>query len=72
MSPIQKAKSEIIEEAKDQIKQLDSAIRSALAEASRLFDCGLMQRSLSAVEQAQRALIQIIALEEAVKNLDNI
>lgn len=71
MSPIQKAKSEVIKKAQDQIKQLDSAIRSALAESARLFDCGLMQRSLSAVEQAQKALVQIIALEEAVKALDS-
>lgn len=72
MSQIQKAKQEVISEAQEQIKQLDSAIRSALAESIKLFDCGLVQRSLEVVEQAHKALIQIIALEEAVKALGNI
>ena len=72
MSQIQKAKQEIIDETQEQIKQLDSAIRSALAESIKLFDCGLVQRSLEAVDQAQKALIQIIALEDAVKTLGNI
>lgn len=72
MSQIQKAKQEVIDEAQEQIKQLDSAIRSALAESTRLFDCGLIKQSLEAVEQAHRSLIQIIALEEAIKGLSNI
>lgn len=58
-----------IDEAEAQIKDLDSTVRAALSEAQRLFDCGFYDRAHAATTSAQEALVQMVALEEAVKEL---